>query len=387
MPEQEIVVFNRDIPAGVSTILKNIIRYKPVSTTDYKLVLYHFKGSNRPRITENWCENVVRIELSRYDNLYHSLRKIKEYVNEHSILVANDVLELRLAALLKLKNPLIYIVHGDFETYYKQCDVFQDYMDVIICYSRHIFEKLSQRLKNANRDKLKLLYYPVQHISPGEIPGGSLKIAFAGSLIYRKGIDTVPTIVSHLDGKNVDYRLEIIGSGEMEQEIKEAFKKNGRVVFRGQLTNEEVIKTLQQNHVLLFPTRSEGLPNVLIEAMKAGCVPVASHIPSGIPDIVESEGNGVLVSPGDIDGFANALIRLASDRSNLTRLSSNAIRTASEMFNAERNAKNYFDTFVMTSKKNQVPNTSVHPGRVLNRPWLPNILVRGVRKLNISPKL
>ena len=65
----------------------------------------------------------------------------------------------------------------------------------------------------------------------------------------------------------------------------------------------------------------DGLPNVLLEAMAAGCVIVASRV-GGIPDVVEPERNGLLVPPGDPPALAAALRRLRDDPQLRSRLAS-----------------------------------------------------------------
>src|SRR5690606_24084544 len=97
-----IVVFNKDVPAGVSTILKNIIGYSNNPEVPYRLVLYHFDNPDHHFIEEDWCEDTIRLKLSGYDNLYHTIKKLDRFVDRNSIIVANDLPELRMAVLLKL---------------------------------------------------------------------------------------------------------------------------------------------------------------------------------------------------------------------------------------------------------------------------------------------
>jgi glycosyltransferase involved in cell wall biosynthesis len=386
--QKEIIVFNSDVPAGVSTILKNIIRYSPRHPQfHYKLILYRYADSNRHGITEDWCDQVARIELSHFDNLYHSLGILKKYITSHSIIVANDILELRLAALLRLKNPLIYIVHGDFETYYIHCDMFQDYMDTIITYSKHIFDKLRKRLKTDNIGKLKLIYYPAPELEVLPKPKNEFRIVFAGSLIRRKGVDLLPGIIHHLDQHLVNYQLHILGSGEQEEWLRGQLGQNDKVKFWGQQPQVEVLKQFQYGHVFLFPTRSEGMPNVLVEAMKAGCVPVVSNIPSGIPDLVFNGKNGILVAPDDIKGFSEGILRLHRDREKLMLLGTAAVDTAKKMFDPFVNAQAYFDAFRQTPEKDKIPEVKINTGRLLNKSWLPNLVVKRIRRLGFSKKL
>lgn len=63
-----------------------------------------------------------------------------------------------------------------------------------------------------------------------------------------------------------------------------------------------------------MPSRSEGLPVTLLEATSAGVVPVVSDLASGIPDVVEHGVTGYRIPPGNIEGFANAIAEIDSDR-------------------------------------------------------------------------
>lgn len=386
---KNIVIFNKNIPAGVSTILKNIIRYSANREIPYRLILYQFDDPNHHLINEDWCEDVERIKLSGYDNLYHTLKKLERFVDKNSIIVANDLPELRMAVLLKLPNPLIYIIHGDFVVYYQHCEQFQDYLDLIIAYSSHIEEKLRLLLKPENRKKIKLLYYPVPEIKMyiRNHFSGYIKLIFVGSLIERKGVSLLPGIISGLDALKTNYQLKIIGSGEMEKWLKEQLFGNNRVVFEGQKSNDQVIELFNSNDILLFPTRSEGLPNVLVEAMKSGCVPVVSDIPSGIPDVVEHGKNGFLVPIDDVEGFVKQINILNSDRELLYVTSQSAKEKANRMFEPYKNAIAYYNAFCEIKSKTIIPDISIKKGPLLNVPYLPNRIVRAIRKLHLNPNL
>src|SRR5690606_16017123 len=112
--------------------------------------------------------------------------------------------------LLKLPNPLIYIIHGDFKIYYKHCEQFQDYLDLIIAYSSHIKSKLEILLKPENRKKIRLSYYPVPEIirAGKNQTSSEIKILFVGSLIERKGVDLLPKIITGLDTIKSNYQLK-----------------------------------------------------------------------------------------------------------------------------------------------------------------------------------
>ena len=94
-----------------------------------------------------------------------------------------------------------------------------------------------------------------------------------------------------------------------------------------------------EGDVLVFPTRFEGFPLALIEAMSAGLVSVVSDLPSGIPEVVDAS-TGFRVAIGDIDGFVAAIIALDRDRDRLEAMS-RAARERARGFDVRERAPAY----------------------------------------------
>lgn len=107
--------------------------------------------------------------------------------------------------------------------------------------------------------------------------------------------------------------LLLIGDGQERQDM-EAFCRThgleGHVRFTGYVPN--VPDYYQLMDLLVIPSFSEGLPNVLLEAMVAG-VPILATAVGGMPEVL-SPDRGLLVSPGDVPGFAEAAKACLSDR-------------------------------------------------------------------------
>jgi glycosyltransferase involved in cell wall biosynthesis len=84
---------------------------------------------------------------------------------------------------------------------------------------------------------------------------------------------------------------------------------------------------------LVIPSRSEGLPNVLLEGLLAD-VPIVATRVGAIPDVLESSVAGVLVPPGDAIGLADAIMQALPLRTNAA--SSTARRLLCQRFSLER---------------------------------------------------
>ncbi len=112
---------------------------------------------------------------------------------------------------------------------------------------------------------------------------------------------------------NLKPRLLIAGSGELEEQIERIARELGieeSVVFLG--LTKDVLPRLQEAWGFVLPSRWEGMPNALLEAM-ACAVPCISTRVSGSEDIVENGVNGLLVEPEQPVELAHALRRVIED--------------------------------------------------------------------------
>ena len=163
-----------------------------------------------------------------------------------------------------------------------------------------------------------------------------------------KGILWVPKIVYQALHAGANLELTVSGDGPDSLRLRERFAHfafNGRVKFTGWTAAEKVPLLMAAHDVLLFPSRYEGLGLVLMEAMAAGCVPVASRI-RGVTDFVVRDGEeGLLFPMGDLKAAANNLVRLDRDRTLLARLSAVGRRAAASRFGLANQAEEYWQVF------------------------------------------
>jgi glycosyltransferase involved in cell wall biosynthesis len=105
------------------------------------------------------------------------------------------------------------------------------------------------------------------------------------------------------------------GDGPLRAELEAAAANDGlgaRVLVLG--SRDDVGDLLAASDLLLFASRTEGMPASLIEAGMAG-LPVAGTALPGVPEVVEHGTTGLLVPPGDRDNLRGAVARLLADRS------------------------------------------------------------------------
>jgi glycosyltransferase involved in cell wall biosynthesis len=93
------------------------------------------------------------------------------------------------------------------------------------------------------------------------------------------------------------------------------------------LATPDVARAMDEARVLVLPSRSEGLPRIVVEAFCRGRAVVGARA-GGIPDLVVDGENGLLVAPEDAEALAEALVRVLSDRALAERLGAGARRSA-----------------------------------------------------------
>jgi len=120
----------------------------------------------------------------------------------------------------------------------------------------------------------------------------------------------------------------------------------------------------------------------LLEAGAAGVVPVVSDLRSGVREVVENGQSGYRAAPGDIRAFADAIATLARDRDGLERMSGAIRAVVSRDWNIVTNAAEYealFEGWPELRRHRRSTPRRLYGSR-LDRPWLPNALVRAIRR-------
>ncbi len=144
-----------------------------------------------------------------------------------------------------------------------------------------------------------------------------------GRLTYLKGFDLLLSAYADLADEFPDWSLIIIGEGELRSELEDQRDRLGlaqRVLLPGQLNHP--FSLLKRSDLFALPSRSEGFPNVLVEAMACSLPVIASDCPSGPSEIVRDGENGVLVLAGDVRALREGLSRLMGNVAERARLAS-----------------------------------------------------------------
>ncbi len=161
--------------------------------------------------------------------------------------------------------------------------------------------------------------------------GGPLTLITVGTLAQLyKAPDVQIAAVAALVRAGLDLRLVLIGDGRYRPELERRVKELGmadRIQFRGQLTaGASVRAALDTADIFLMPSRQEGMPRAMIEAMARGLPCIGSTI-GGIPELLPSED---MVPPGDVDALAAKIREVATNPERMAYMSQRNLERAHE---------------------------------------------------------
>jgi len=198
----------------------------------------------------------------------------------------------------------------------------------VVAVSGDIADKLRQ--KGLAREKIAVVYNGVDaRFAPRDraaarrqlgLPENRFILLFVGLLVPIKGLDML------LEGMRIigrgDLLCALVGDGSQKEELKQLAVRSGldgQMLFVGQRPVEEVSTWMNSADALVLPSRSEGRPNVVLEAQASG-LPVIATCVGGTPELVQHGKNGLLVESGDARGLADQIVQLVDDDSLRDRL-------------------------------------------------------------------
>jgi glycosyltransferase involved in cell wall biosynthesis len=375
-----------DKMGGMMNIVANLLAYRQPDDFTYHAVLTHNRYRNHDvRFAQPLrCDSQTTVEYSLpLENLHAVMRRVARAIpGGPGVVVAGDLLDLATLSVHDAGKAVVLILHGDDEYYYDLAVKHDAVVHAYVAYSRRMYEQLRVRLPHRADN---IYYIPYGIPLPARMrtaAPGPLRLVFAGRLQHgQKGVLDLPAIDARLRALGVDVRWTIIGDGPDGPALRALWPESSTVRYRGPLNNAQTVEALADHDVFVLPTRHEGLPVGVLEAMGAGLVPVVSRIESGVPDIIATDTSGMLPEPGDVEGFAAAIARLAADRRTVDCMGAAARKVVEDRFDIRQRAQEYQTLYARYAElyRPLAADAALRYGSRLDQPWIPNPFVRLIR--------
>lgn len=167
------------------------------------------------------------------------------------------------------------------------------------------------------------------------------RLLSVGRLVHQKGLDLALRALAEL--KDLEWEWCIAGDGPQINVLRSLANELGiqdRISFPGWRSHAELVDYYKRSNLFLFPSRHEGMPNVVLEAMASGLPVIASRI-AGNEELVVDEETGLLFPSEDVESLCVALRKLLTDTSRRQIMGNASRRRVEALYSWENTAQQY----------------------------------------------
>jgi glycosyltransferase involved in cell wall biosynthesis len=215
-----------------------------------------------------------------------------------------------------------FTVHGPDEFYdaagYKLPEkiLAADFIFCISHYARSQVMKLSPVQAWPKFDVCRLGVDPQRFVpEPKALTGGVCQLLCVGRLAPAKGQAILLAAVAELQRQGVEVKLTLVGMGPDADSLRQYaadLQISQFVTFTGAVDQDHILDYYRAADIFVLPSFAEGLPVVLMEAM-AMEIPCITTAITGVPELINSGVNGLLVPASDTEGLTAAIKQLVAD--------------------------------------------------------------------------
>jgi glycosyltransferase involved in cell wall biosynthesis len=382
------VHFLNSAGGGTLSVVQNILRFSKNVEVQHH-VIYTVNKAIAPQFKAPGLTGAASEQVFFYSanwNFYYTCRRLANLLpSSDAVLVAHDWVELGMASTLGLQNPLVYFLHGNYSYYYDLAIKHEQAIDEYIAVSPVIKQELVKRLPGRIND-IEYCRFPVPHAEA--IPGKSnqlLKLIFCARDLNdrNKCFDLLPKVNQVLKENNCKVHWTIVGAGSSIKEVARLMNESGDLNYYTYLPNPDLLLLMQEQDLLILPSVLEGFPVVVVEAMKAGVLPLISNWKNATAELVKEGETGFYFETGDHKKYAERIIFLDRDRASLKSMAEQAVIQANKLFNPESNTQAIESAILRSrNKATRTKRAQRVYGSRLDRDWVPNIVTSTIRQFS-----
>lgn len=343
--------------AGAQTMLENLVM-ELKKNNDVEIIIFY---KNKTEISERLENNNIKIhyldkkrglDISVFLKIANIIKTYKpDVIHTHRYTLAYVVPSLRLIKKIN-KIKIVHTIHNIAEKevpkkiqkmqekWFKKDNI------IPVAISEQVQDSVMKRY-NISNEKVPIVYNGID-LSKCKIKNDysdCTKILHVGRFSIQKNHMELIEIFSNCLKENNNLKLYLVGSGELENEVRNRVKElklDSNVIFCGSL--ESSFDIMGKSDIFVLPSKWEGMPMTLIEAMGTALPCVAFPV-GGITDMISDKYNGFL--PKDEEEFVQDILMLSKDE-NLRKNIGVAAKEKSEMYSSKGMADKYIKLYSLT---------------------------------------
>lgn len=268
-----------------------------------------------------------KIQVFNIDSDNHSvvnanelIRVINEEIKPDLILNSNSTL---MSLVTPYINENIRIVAVSHSLRYNEADTAglnSKYTDNIIALSSFNKDYLCRQFGIRNKNKVKIIYNFVEELQDAKSiierkkKNSIIRIVFAGGTSAAKSPELVYNIIQKLIKSTADFEFYFMGANsptlqsiQRYHSLQELFKPDPRVIFTGRIPRKNAEEISKSANIFLVPSRREGCPMAMIEAMRAGCIIITSDYENACQEMIDDKVNGFVIPHNNVQGFVDRI--------------------------------------------------------------------------------
>ena len=296
------------------------------------------------------CEKIISLpyfslkRVSDVEKLFEIIRDEKYDV----IINSNSRIMALLSPYINNNTIIITISHS---LRYTESDVSAfnaKYVDGIVALSNYNKDYLERKFSIKDENKIKVIYnfvLPIENadeLRAAKKNSDEITIVYAGGTASSKSPELVIKILNRLIDTDLKFRFYFLGVKtpplkkiQPFKNIESVIKKDKRVIMPGKVPSSEAKEIIAKANIFLSPSRREGCPMALIEALRVGTIPIVADYKIANRELIKDGVNGFVIGHTDTDAFVERIEDIIREPSNYQFIYDNSYRLYTELLTYE----------------------------------------------------
>lgn len=324
-----------------------------ITSYAHELINCYSEGNEFSVMVGNDDQNPITkegVKVYKYDCSDLSYDNICSIVHVINDIIQPDVLISSCAQALSLALPYlsnnIKVITISHSLKYIEADMAafnNKYTDVVIALSDFNKKYLDKTFGITDNQKVQVVYNFVKEHPQAQLllenkkNRKSVTIVFPGGVAASKTPEIVVKTLNRLIDTNLDFKFYWLGSTTFHlikyfpfftrKDIRNLIKKDDRVVFTGKIPRKDAEDIIANADVFLSPSRREGCPMSLIEAMRVGSIPIVSDYNNANKEIIKNNINGFVIGRHNISKFVDIIKNIITNKIQFSSIYDKSVET------------------------------------------------------------